>query len=76
VEAGFKSRGWRTVMRVSVTAELPLDDNGCSDQETRKNRRRDWRYQSPSQIEWLAGGHTNRSSRGGSASLSVTDSGQ
>jgi hypothetical protein len=31
MEAGFKSRGWRIVMRVSVTAELPLDDNGCSD---------------------------------------------
>jgi hypothetical protein len=41
VEAGFKSRGWRIVMRVCVTAELPLDDNGCSDQETKENRRQD-----------------------------------
>jgi hypothetical protein len=55
MEVGFKSRGWRIMMRVSVTAELPLDDNGCSDQETRKNLRQDRRYQPLSQIEWLAG---------------------
>jgi hypothetical protein len=45
VEAGFNSRGWRIVMRVSVAAKLPLDDNGCSDQEIKNNRHRDWKYQ-------------------------------
>src|SRR6266566_4299022 len=66
VEAGFKSRGWRIVMRVSVTAESPLDNDCRSDQETKNNWHQDWRYQPLSQIEWLAGGHTNRPSCGGS----------
>jgi len=65
VEAGFKSRGWRIVTRVAFTTELPLDDNCCSDQEA-KNWRRDWRYQPLSQIEWLAGGHLDHPSCGGS----------
>ena len=45
----FQSGGWRIVMRVSVTAELPLDNNCCSDQET-KNARLNWSYQPLSQM--------------------------
>jgi hypothetical protein len=62
------------VMRVSV--ELPLDDNGCCDQETKNNWHQDWRCQPLSHIEWSAGGHINRPSYGGSTGLSVTDSSQ
>jgi hypothetical protein len=34
VEAGCKNHGWRVGIRVSVTAELPLENECYSDQET------------------------------------------
>jgi hypothetical protein len=40
-----------------VTAELPLDNNCSSDQETKSNWHQDWGYQPLSQIDLLAGGH-------------------
>ena len=51
MEAGCKNHGWRVVIRVSVTAELPLENDSYSDQETENARHQYWRYQPLSQIE-------------------------
>jgi hypothetical protein len=51
VEAGCKNHGWRVVIRVSVTAELPLENECYGDQETENAQHQYWRHQPLSQIE-------------------------
>ena len=51
MEAGCKNHGWRVVIRVSVTAELPLENECYGDQETENAQHQYWRHQPLSQIE-------------------------